>query len=128
LGPETPTILAKTMASTKPDIRAWTHSFAILFLFVACVLILAALISSLAITKELTSGRAEQIPWLVTFNETAAVASYLDESVTAVWKWGFGPWGFCQWTHDVIQMEQTALCANQALFFWQIDGMTVFPV
>jgi hypothetical protein len=101
----------------KPNTRTWTHCFAILFLAICWPLILAVLLGSAPYTSSLTAGRAADIPWLAYINQTdnAPTTKFgLDSGGEfTLQRWGFGPWGYCAWDYNAVQMEMTAACIKQ---------------
>lgn len=115
--------------ATQPDTRGVFHfiSLALVVIAFACVnTTLWATLATLGTRNHLSVGHAPSIPWLIKLNQTSSSTAALSPGGQAAAQdfslraWGFGPFGWCSWTHDPAHLQDEADCVGPE--WWSIPG------
>lgn len=112
---------ASKHARHKPDIRVFLHILTILLVVVSFVLTTTTAVGIGGISQNLVAGRTNNLPWIVPINQTSTSTEILDGKADtfSLRKWGFGPWGWCEWTNSPLNLQKPAVC-TRAKGVWQI--------
>lgn len=115
--------------ATQPDTRGVFHFISIVLVLIAFACVNTALwatLATLGTRNHLTVGHAPSVPWLLKINQTSSSTANLTPSGPAAAEdfslkaWGFGPFGYCSWTHGPDHLQDEADCVGPA--WWSITG------